>query len=236
MNPNQNHLRKTAILAAAAAAGVTMWTSSTSASETRPADFETEFEVDLSLEVTVELSDGTDAVAESSVAEPAVQAAVVQVPSAVDEWECAAAVELVAPEATMEGWSIAVADYLDQYLARPANDAESANAEATQAAAVQSSGVSAVCEFCLHELQAQEDEKQLLEEIIDFAAALQQSQQSQPQVSTRDEPVGWQVLTQWTIARFEARTASFGAIDPSPATGGEDFFQLAGEEREASTD
>ena len=84
MNPNQNHLRKTAILAAAAAAGVTMWTSSTSASETRPADFETEFEVDLSLEVTEELPD-VPRTTEQLVAEPAVQAAVVQVPSVVDE-------------------------------------------------------------------------------------------------------------------------------------------------------
>jgi hypothetical protein len=235
MNRNQNHLRKTAILAAAAAAGVTMWTSSTSASETRPADFETEFEVDLSLEVTQELPDGPGTV-ELLVAEPAVRAAVIQVPSVVDEWECCAAVELVAPEATMEGWSLAVADYLDQYLARPADEQQTNPAEATQAAAAQPSSVSAVCEFCLHELQAQEDEKQLLEEIIDFAAALR-SEQSEPQVSTRDEPVGWQVLTQWTIARFEARTAAFSAIDPSPATGGEDCFRLpAGEEFEALLD
>lgn len=219
MNPNHNPLRKTALLAAAAA-GVTIWTSSASASETRPGDLETEFEVDLSLEVTVELAEGA-ATAEPPVAEPAVQAAVVEVPSVVDEWECCAAVELVAPEATMEGWSLAVSDYLDHYLARPTDEAQPAEAEVTQAAATQTPARSAVCEFCLHELEARENERQLSEELIDFAAALQQSQ-SEPQVSTRDEPVGWQVLTRWTIARFEARGASFGAIDPSPATGGEE--------------
>ncbi len=237
MKRNHNDIRTTAVLAAVAA-GVTLWTSAALASETRPADFETEFEIELDLpappQAAVEAAD--DAAAEDAEDFEAFIAALVARP-VTEEWECCVPVELVASEATMEGWAQAVSDYLDGYVASTtAAEAVAGEATAVDAFAAEDaaelvvalataqhvSAASTTCEFCAELLAEQEDERQAEEGEAGAVAS----------------HVGWHVLREWTIARFAGVSRTTNEIEAVPASDGGDtcFRLILGDERQSSAE
>lgn len=248
MKRNRHDLRTTAVLAAAAAAGLTLWTSA-AASETRPADFETEFELDLPVQPAAET------------AAPALPPAVVAAETVGDGWECCDAVELVASEASMKGWGEAVSNYLDRYFDRPADGeavaSELVGAEAVErnaievaatdaAAAIDAvaatdavsadaehvSAASTDCEFCAKLLAT------LNEEVEAYELAILAAEAEAIFAEAAPEPVEWQLLTPWSVARFAAISRTLDAIGPVPASdGGDTCFRIpASDERRASAD
>ena len=242
MKRNPNDIRKTAVLAAAAAAGVTLWSAAAAASENRPADFETEFELELELPPDLpapqperEAQAFVDGEAPVAADEPVIIAAALDVAPVADE--CCAAIELVAPEATMSAWARAVSDYLDHHLARPTDSQDSieeraAEAFATLASEQKASAASTTCEFCAKLLAELNDEQPAAEHAAYHADA------EMIPVACPTDSFEWQVLANWTIARFAGVSRTMNAADAVPASDGGDtcFRLIVGDEQQVSTD
>jgi hypothetical protein len=133
-NRDRDRVRRAAIATAAAATGVTIWSSTASAAwdfssgpastERRPAEFETEFELDV--EVAAEGLTAAQPIAEAH------------------DWICECPQELIASEATMDGWARAINDYLDQFLDEAADD----EPRTAEAALVHDTTDPTACEIC----------------------------------------------------------------------------------------